>query len=263
MVSGRHKHRTLAIGVPFLSAWGGAWQTQAATAAVEPIPRFQCDGDGTNLVIPGTIPLKQAEFSTGDGKMLQATTCIPDPMDLGQMSAPGIAKQPRPLVMTLIKRRSDIRAAPANIGTDRPPTLRFKGVAPVMVSPASAITDRERITLFSVSEGNRFANEYRDRSQRLFTWHVVDALLDGIRDLGSLATGVREGVAQASRARGPLYEQTLAMHGKLEGRIRSAHFGQTPLPGSHRNTCCHYVVGRERINSTLRGLAPGKPRVHA
>ncbi|MEB3297854.1 MAG: caspase family protein [Candidatus Sericytochromatia bacterium] len=104
-------------------------------------------------------------------------------------------------------------------GRTGPRAMLFKGVAPVMITPTSPVTDPDRITLFTASEGNQFANEHRERSQRLFTWHLVDALLDGVRELGPLARRVREGVAQASRERGPVYEQTPALQGRQEGKL--------------------------------------------
>jgi hypothetical protein len=104
-------------------------------------------------------------------------------------------------------------------GRSGPKSLLFKGVAPVMVTPTSQVTDPDRMTLFTASEGNQFANEFRARGERLFTWHLLDALLSGVRDIGPLATRIREGVGSASRELGPTYEQTPKVQGRVKGGI--------------------------------------------
>jgi|GEM_PF-6352955 len=104
-------------------------------------------------------------------------------------------------------------------GRSGPQAMLFKGVAPVMVTPTSTLPDPDRITLFTASEGNQFANEYRAHGQRLFTWHLVDALLAGVRDIKPLADRVREGVGLVSRGLGPTYEQTPMVQGKVAGGL--------------------------------------------
>ncbi|MBM3271341.1 MAG: caspase family protein [Candidatus Sericytochromatia bacterium] len=104
-------------------------------------------------------------------------------------------------------------------GRTGPQALLFKGVAPVMVTPTSAIPDPRRITVLAASEGNQFANEYRPRSQRLFTYYLIDALLAGEKDIPGLAARVRKQVAEESRRKAPVYEQTPTVQGQASGTL--------------------------------------------
>lgn len=76
-----------------------------------------------------------------------------------------------------------------------------------------------RLTVLGAGEGGQFANEYRDRSHRLFSYFLIRGLLDGKTAWPDLYQYVRQDVDAASRSRGAAYTQTPVLRGNGQGQV--------------------------------------------
>jgi hypothetical protein len=101
-------------------------------------------------------------------------------------------------------------------GKSGPKDLLFKGVAPVRIVAKGPTIDPARTTLLLASGAEQFANEYRDRSNRLFSYWLLKGLMDRPDDLAAAFTRARVEVDRLSRVRGVAYTQTPELVGRAE-----------------------------------------------
>jgi hypothetical protein len=99
-------------------------------------------------------------------------------------------------------------------GKSGPKNLLFDGVAPIQVTPTGPAIDPARTTLLLASGDDQFANVYRDRSNRLFSYFLLKGLIDRPDDLAGAFLQARQEVERRSRVLGPEYTQTPLLVGR-------------------------------------------------
>jgi hypothetical protein len=104
-------------------------------------------------------------------------------------------------------------------GRTGPREQLFKGVAPLQVAPRPGAVDGRRMTVLVAGEGDQFANEYREHSNRLFTYYLLKGLLEGRATLPELYPYVRDQVDEKSRRKGLDYTQTPQVLGRKDGDL--------------------------------------------
>ena len=84
-------------------------------------------------------------------------------------------------------------------GQAGPDELIFEGVAPLLMVSESGVPDAKRMTVLVAGKADQFSNQYREKGHRLFTYFLIDGLLDGRMDVGGLTEHVQSRVGSASR----------------------------------------------------------------
>ena len=90
--------------------------------------------------------------------------------------------------------------------------LVFQGVAPITESAEQEVPDK--MTVFYAGTGAQFANSYDDKGHRLFSYFLAQGLVDGLGTVEDLERYVSTNVAELSRAKGVIYEQTPFVDGQ-------------------------------------------------
>lgn len=98
-------------------------------------------------------------------------------------------------------------------GRSGPQALLFKGVAPLTIVSKSVLPNPQRFTVLTAGQGDQFANAYTKKSERLFTYWVVDALIAGKRGGQDVIEHARRHVEAESRQLGPTYVQIPGLQG--------------------------------------------------
>jgi len=97
-------------------------------------------------------------------------------------------------------------------GKDDNGRLLYKGVAPVLRAK-KAVIDRKKLTVFTAGKSTEFANEYRDKKQRMFTYYLVDELSKGKKKLNEVYPNVKQKVKRTSLKKGIGYKQIPQIYG--------------------------------------------------
>jgi hypothetical protein len=99
-------------------------------------------------------------------------------------------------------------------GKASPKQNLVRDVAPIVVAATGPAIDPARTTLLLASGGDQFANVYRDRSNRLFSYFLLKGLIDRPDDLQGAFRQAREEVDRRSRVLGAEYTQTPQIVGR-------------------------------------------------
>jgi hypothetical protein len=97
-------------------------------------------------------------------------------------------------------------------GKDGKGSLLYKGVAPVLKTKKTRITNK-KLTVFTAGTSKDFANDYESKGHRMFSYFLINELAKGKRNLGEVYSNVRKGVKKASLLKGIGYKQIPQIYG--------------------------------------------------
>lgn len=97
-------------------------------------------------------------------------------------------------------------------GKDDRGKLLYKGVAPVLRSKKTVVNTK-KLTVITASKSSEFANEYRDKKQRMFTYYLIDELSKGKAKLNEVYLNVKQKVKRSSLQKGVGYRQIPQIYG--------------------------------------------------
>lgn len=91
-------------------------------------------------------------------------------------------------------------------GKDDQGKLLYEGVAPILKTKKSKVS-KEKISIFSAGSATDFANQYKEEEQRLFSYFVINGLLEGKTTAQELSNYVKVNVKRNSLKLGLSYKQ--------------------------------------------------------
>ena len=97
-------------------------------------------------------------------------------------------------------------------GKDDNGKLLYKGVAPVLKAKKTVVNTK-KLTVVTASKSSEFANEYRDKKQRMFTYYLIDELSKGKTKLNEIYPEVKQKVKRTSLKKGIGYKQIPQIYG--------------------------------------------------
>ena len=103
-------------------------------------------------------------------------------------------------------------------GKDDNGDLLYKGVAPVLRVNKAKVRSK-KLTIMTAGASNDFANEYKDKEQRLFSYHLINELSKGNTDLTSIYGTLRKKVKRSSLQKGLGYKQVPQIYGNTSERL--------------------------------------------
>jgi hypothetical protein len=94
-------------------------------------------------------------------------------------------------------------------------SIVFEGIAPILVTPKQSFPDSQRLAVMTAGRGDQFSNQNKDSGHRLFSYHLMRAMLETSPSLeiGSLHNRLRQRVLDDSRRIGPEFEQEPELQG--------------------------------------------------
>jgi hypothetical protein len=94
-------------------------------------------------------------------------------------------------------------------------SIVFEGIAPILVTPKQSFPDSQRLAVMTAGRGDQFSNQNKDSGHRLFSYHLMRAMLETSPSLeiGSLHSRLRQRVLDDSRRIGPEFEQEPELQG--------------------------------------------------
>jgi uncharacterized caspase-like protein len=94
-------------------------------------------------------------------------------------------------------------------------SIVFEGIAPILVTPKQSFPDSQRLAVMTAGRGDQFSNQNKDSGHRLFSYHLMRAMLETSPSLeiGSLHNRLRQRVLDDSRRIGPEFEQDPELQG--------------------------------------------------
>jgi len=100
-------------------------------------------------------------------------------------------------------------------GKDDSGKLLYKGVAPVLKAKRTVVNTK-KLTVITASKSSEFANEYRDKKQRMFTYYLIDELSKGRVKLKEVYSNVKQKVKRSSLQKGIGYKQIPQIYGNTK-----------------------------------------------
>jgi len=100
-------------------------------------------------------------------------------------------------------------------GKDDSGRLLYKGVAPVLKAKRTVVNTK-KLTVITASKSSEFANEYRDKKQRMFTYYLIDELSSGKTRLNEVYPNVKQKVKRSSLKKGIGYKQIPQIYGNTK-----------------------------------------------
>ena len=94
-------------------------------------------------------------------------------------------------------------------------SIVFEGIAPILVTPKQSFPDSQRLAVMTAGRGDQFSNQNKDSGHRLFSYHLMRAMLETnpSLEIGSLHNRLRQRVLDDSRRIGPEFEQEPELQG--------------------------------------------------
>lgn len=106
-------------------------------------------------------------------------------------------------------------------GKDSSGKLLFDGVAPVMRTKKVDF-DSAKMTIFTAGASNEFANDYKARRERLFSYYLMRGMAASKLEAKALHDYVKSNVSRVSRKKGAAYKQVPQLMGNPNVLIRVA-----------------------------------------
>jgi hypothetical protein len=103
-------------------------------------------------------------------------------------------------------------------GKDDGGNLLYEGVAPALIV-SKGTSALKKTTLLTAGGPSDFANDYKPKQQRLFTHFLIQAIVDGNRQIGRIFENLRKNVKRASLRKGLAYKQVPQLAGKKQGEL--------------------------------------------
>lgn len=103
-------------------------------------------------------------------------------------------------------------------GKDDEGSLLYKGVAPIIKGKKTVI-DTKKLTVFSAGKSNDFANDYRGKKQRMFSYFLIEELSKGETKLNKVYPDIKQQVKKNSLKKGIGYIQVPQIYGNEKGSL--------------------------------------------
>lgn len=97
-------------------------------------------------------------------------------------------------------------------GKDDSGKLLYKGVAPVLRINKTKVTSR-KLMIFTAGKSTDFANDLKEKKHRLFSYHLLNELSKGNKNLKSIYQNIRRKVKRSSLMKGIGYKQVPQLYG--------------------------------------------------
>ena len=97
-------------------------------------------------------------------------------------------------------------------GKDDRGGLLYKGVAPVLKTKKTVISGN-KLTVFTAGKSTDFANDYKDKQQRMFTYYLIQELSHGSKNLDKVYDNIKNKVKRSSLRKGIGYKQVPQIYG--------------------------------------------------
>ena len=91
-------------------------------------------------------------------------------------------------------------------------SLLYKGVAPILKRNNQNSIDN-KLTILTAGGANDFANDYKEQSQRLFSYYLIKELSQGKTDLGEVYSIIKNKIKRTSLMKGIGYKQVPQISG--------------------------------------------------
>jgi caspase domain-containing protein len=103
-------------------------------------------------------------------------------------------------------------------GKDDKGGLLYRGVAPVLRSKKTVINSN-KLTLITAGKSTDFANDYREKGQRMFSYYLIKELSHGETNLNKIYPEVKSKVKRSSLMKGIGYKQVPQIYGNKSVKI--------------------------------------------
>jgi len=97
-------------------------------------------------------------------------------------------------------------------GKDDEGSLLYKGVAPVLRTNKTIISGN-KLTILTAGKSTDFANDFKAKQQRMFTYYLIKELSQGKKNLNSIYPDLKSDVKRASLRKGIGYKQVPQIYG--------------------------------------------------
>ena len=91
----------------------------------------------------------------------------------------------------------------------------IKGVAATRVKPKGVTFNKSKMLVISAGSGTQYSNKYDDKTNRLFSYFVMKALINNNSDIQRLYDYVKSNVQEKSYEMGATYEQVPVYEGNI------------------------------------------------
>ncbi|MDA7818328.1 caspase family protein [Sulfurimonas sp.] len=99
-------------------------------------------------------------------------------------------------------------------GQDDNGDLLYKGVAAATMVNKTKIRNK-KLTVMTAGADHDFANNYEDKKQRLFSYHLIKELANGTKNLQNIYSKIRSKVKRTSLQKGTAYKQVPQLYGTI------------------------------------------------
>lgn len=137
------------------------------------------------------------------------------------MSADSIDQEPRLQVNNIYQSLSNSLASNVFVfmdscfsGKDDNKELLYKGVAPVLHVNKMKVENKKLIVM-TAGASDEFANDYKDKQHRLFSYQLINELSNGEKDLSKVYKSIKRNVKRISLNKGSGYMQVPQMYGNV------------------------------------------------
>ena len=97
-------------------------------------------------------------------------------------------------------------------GSDDEGSLLYRGVAPV-IKGKKTVVDTKKLTVFSAGKSDDFANDHRNKKQRMFSYFLIEELSKGETQLNKVYPDIKQQVKKNSLKKGIGYIQVPQIYG--------------------------------------------------
>ncbi len=103
-------------------------------------------------------------------------------------------------------------------GKDDSGSLLYKGVAPVLKTKKTVISG-DKLTIFTAGKSTDFANDFKSKEQRLFSYYLIKELSQGKTNLNSIYSTIKNKVKRTSLQKGIGYKQVPQLYGNKNKQL--------------------------------------------
>lgn len=97
--------------------------------------------------------------------------------------------------------------------------LVFEGVAPSALRREETKVSNDNLLVFSAGNSHQFANQYKEKGHRMFSYYLLRGLVEGKNNPDELNGYLQARVTKESMRIGPSYKQTPEIKGNVDGGI--------------------------------------------
>ena len=141
------------------------------------------------------------------------------------MTADGIHLEPNLKLDTIYAKLSALKVKNVFVfmdscfsGKDDKGGLLYRGVAPVLKNKKTVIKDN-KLTLMTAGKSTDFANDYREKGQRMFSYYLIKELSQGETNLNKVYPEIKSKVKRSSLMKGIGYKQVPQIYGNPSKKL--------------------------------------------